>query len=188
MPKVPLKPAAKFVKENWKVIATVAPVVGETAKKVFTIGKDFIEKIPDSGKTNYRKTKFINYKKEILPNLESKNRIQLHKYESEVKQFIKQINSEEEKGSNIKKPLHSKRINKWNEILVQLQDMIRLLDYQEYLRIYNDPVYESAYFKGFERNIVKIEEHINNQNQKELFHFINMQTNKSIDEIQRDFL
>ena len=188
MPKVPLQPAAKFVKENWKTIATAAPIVGGTVKKVFTTSKDFIENRSSSGKTHHRKTKFINYKKEILPNLESNNRTQLHKYESQVKQFIKQIESEEEKGSNIKKHLHSKRINKWNEILVQLQDMIRLLDYQEYLRIYNDPVYESAYFKGFEGNIVKIKEHINNQNQKELFQFINTQTDKDFDEIQRDFL
>lgn len=60
-------------------------------------------------------------------------------------------------------------------------------EYLDYLMIYNNPNHQSIYFEGFEGQLEKYKNLINNQNIDDLYNFILSRTNKSIVEIKRDF-
>lgn len=178
----------KFVKKNWKEISQtvgVVATVGKTANNLVNNRKETNQK---KGKIHYRKTRFVEYKTETLRSLDGKNRERLFKHQLEVEQFINQIKNEENKESGLKKPLHSKRINDWNSILVQIEDKIVTMDYQEYLMIYNNNEYHSAYFEGYEGQITKFKELVSKGILEELYNFIQITTRKNIDDIKRDFL
>jgi hypothetical protein len=198
MAKIPIKPivdtakthvpkVGKFVKENWKEISQGAALVGTLGKKV----NDFRENKKDTklydAKIHYRKNRYIKYKTEILPELDNKKRHELFQARLEVEQFIQQIKNEENKELVVKKPLHSKRIKDWNEILIQIKDKIETKDYQEYLMIYHTTNYHSAYFEGFEGQIVKFKNLIENSNTDEIYNYLFETTKRSKEEIKRDF-
>lgn len=113
---------------------------------------------------------------------------QLFTHQLEVEQFINQIKNEGNKKSGLKKPLHSKRINDWKSILVQIEDKIVTRDYQEYLMIYNNLEYQSAYFEGYEGRIIKFKELVSKGILEDIYNFIQKTTRKNIDDIKRDFL
>jgi hypothetical protein len=173
----------KFLKDNWKETVAVVGVLGEASK--YITNKNEAKK--NSSKLHHRKNHYTQYKTIILKELDNKKRSELIQYEKEIEQFIKQIRAEEKKDLTVKKTIHSKRINNWNEILIQIKDKMDTKDYQEYLLIYNNPNYNSSYFEGFEGKIEKYKKLIENQNIEDLYNFISAKTRKSLTEIEKDF-
>jgi len=173
----------KFLKENWKETAVIVGSLGKAME--YIINRNETNK--NSENIHFRKNQYSQYKTTILKELDNKKRSDLFQYEKEIEQFIKQINGEGNKGLNVKKTLNLKRINKWNEILIQIKDKKDTKDYQEYLLIYNNPNYNSSYFEGFEGHTEKYKKLIENQNNNDLYNFIFTKTHKSLDEIKRDF-
>jgi hypothetical protein len=198
MAKIPIKPivdtakkhgpkVGKFVKENWKDIPQGVAILGTFGKKVSDFTENKKESKQYDAKIHYRKKRYLKYKNEILPELDNKKRHELFQARLEVEQFIQQIKNEENKELVVKKPLHSKRIKGWNEILIQINDKIEIKDYQEYLMIYNTTNYHSAYFEGFEGQVVKFKNLIDNANIDEIYNYLFETTKRSKEEIRRDF-
>lgn len=176
--------AAKFVKNNWKHIADTASVIDSVGQKLKNRKSSdrYIEKL------HHRKLRYTEYKTKVLRELENKNRYELFNHKLEVEQFIQQINNEQSSELAVKKPLYSKRLNNWNDILIQIEDKISTKDYHEYLMIYNNLDYQSTYFDRYEVHKTKFKELVNSGNTDELYNYILAKTNKSIDDIKRDFL
>jgi hypothetical protein len=198
MAKLPIKPivdtakthgpkVGKFVKDNWKEISQGAALVGTLGKKVNDFRENKKEPKQYDAKIHYRKNRYIKYINEILPELENKKRHELFQARIEVEQFIQQIKNEENKELVVKKPLHSKRIKDWNEILIQINDKIKTKDYQEYLMIYNTTNYHSVYFVGFEGQVGKFKNLIDSSNIDEIYNFLFETTKRSKEEVRRDF-
>lgn len=198
MAKIPIKPivetvktqgpkVGKFVKDNWKELSKAVAIVGTTGKKANDYRKSKKETEQYRGKTHYRKTRHGQYKTEILRDLENKKRNELFQAKLEVEQFIQQIKDEGNKELVVKKPLHFKRINNWNEILTQIEDKMAMKDYQEYLMIYNNPNYNSSYFEGFEGQLKKYKNLIDGQNTDELYEYLLTRTKRDKEDIKRDF-
>lgn len=138
-----------------------------------------------NNKDHLRKKRFAEYNQ---TDFSTKNRAYLLRSKHEIENFLLQISAEEELELAIKKPMHSKRIKNWNSLLIQIEDQMAVLDYQEYLRIYNDLNYESSYFKGFDRLIEKYKKIINESSLEELVDFIHIQTKREIKVIETDFV
>jgi hypothetical protein len=119
--------------------------------------------------------------------LDSQNRNELFKYILEVEQFIQQIKNEENKELVVKKPIHIKRIKNWNDILIQIKDKMYTKDYIEFIKIYNNPNFHSEYFKGFEGLVENFKKLNNREKYDDLLKYIAEITNRSIEQIKRDF-
>lgn len=178
--------AIKAIKDNKEIILGAAPIVGAGAAKVKKVYHD--RKNTSDTKEHYRKGRYSEYKNDILGNLSNQNRLQLVNYKDEVESFISQIEYEEKEEVVLKKPLHSKRRDDWKKILIQIEDKIRLMDYQEYLKLFNNPNYTSSYFEGYDRKLNAYKNLITEENIKEIHEFIFDQTGKSTEAIQRDFV
>ncbi|ETP70345.1 hypothetical protein G159_02110 [Planococcus glaciei CHR43] len=172
----------KFAKDNEKIILAAIPSVAAGAKKLKEIRDN--KKEVDS-KEHLRKKRFAEYKQ---TEFNTQNKVHLLKSKHEIENFILQIMTEEERELAFKKPVHSKRIKNWNSILIQLEDQMAVLDYEEYLKIYNNPKCESSYFEGMERHIEKYKRLIEEDNTEELVNFIHTQTKRDIKAIEKDFL
>lgn len=197
MSRIPIRPiiesvkkyvpkAGKFIKDNRKEITAVLGTlgVGESIKK-------HREKKEESNKTegklHYRKWRYKHYKTNILTELDSQNRNELFQYILEIEQFMQQIKNEENKEIGIKKPIHEKRIKDWNDILIQIKDKKSTKDYLEFIKIYNNPNYQSEYFKGFEGIVEKFKKLNNDEKYDDLLKFITEITSRNIDQIKKDF-
>ncbi|MGM0840254.1 MAG: hypothetical protein ACQEWE_05985 [Bacillota bacterium] len=198
MARIPIKPivdiakthgpkAGKFVKKNWKYIPKVVAGVGTVSENFSAFKENKKETKQYDAKMHYRKNRYIKYKNEILPELDKKKRHELFQAKLEVEQFIQQIKNEENKELVVKKPLHSKRINNWNEVLIQIKDKIETRDYQEYLMVYNSTDYHSAYFEGFEGHLVKFKNLLDASNIDEIYNYLLATTKRKREEIERDF-
>ncbi|TYS17062.1 hypothetical protein FZC78_10575 [Rossellomorea vietnamensis] len=198
MAKLPIKPiiklakthgpaAAKFVKKHGPAISQGAAFVGSAGK----IAKDFRKNRKESEqyleKNHPRKIRFHQYKTKIVPVLHNMNRLELFKGKLEVEDFIAQIKEEEQKEASVKKPLHTKRLKDWNDILIQMEAKIAARDYQEYIMIYNNPSYHSEYFTGYERQLEKFRNLVENQDNEELYGYLLTHTKRSKEEIKVDF-
>ncbi|MGG2014031.1 hypothetical protein [Bacillus sp. S10(2024)] len=199
MAKIPIKPIVNnvkthgpkvwtFIKENGKDIAKVAGVIGSGAKMVHSVNKKRKENQNTSSKVHYRKARFNEYKSNILKSLDVKKRAELFQYKLEVEKFIEQIKNEERKEIIVKKPLHSKRINTWSSILIQIHDTIQIKDYQEYLKVCNKSDYHSDYFEGFEGYVDKFKLLLNNGISEKVYEYLAKQTNIDIEKIKKDFV
>lgn len=198
MGNIPIKPilktvkthgpkAGKFVVDNLDNIGSAMKFASTAAKKVNDYNKSKKEEKQKQGKTPYRKARFNQYNSEILHDLNNKNRIELLQCKLEVSQFIQQINNEEQNEAIVKKPFRTERSNKWNQILIQIEDKMKIKEYQEFLMIYNNPNYKSSYFEGFEGHLDKFKNHVNNEDKQLLYQFIESNTGRNIEEIKRDF-
>lgn len=177
----------RLVKENWKELTVAGSLLKgarETAKEFNNNKREAKEK---QGKIPYRKTRYVEYKTQILRDLDNKNRRMLFKHKLEVENFINQIEKEESNEVAVKKPFHSKRISNWNSILTQIKDEIKIMDYQEYIMIYNNSNYKSSYFEGYDGQVLKFKELLDNRNIESVHNFIHTTTGKSMDDINRDF-
>jgi hypothetical protein len=179
--------AGKFIKDNRKEITAVLGVlgVGDSIKKR-------IEKKGESNKTevkklHYRKGRYKHYENKLLPELDSQNRNELFQCMLEIEQFIQQIKNEEKEDIGIKKPIHEKRIKDWNNILIQIKDKMSTKDYLEFIKIYNNPNYQSEYFKGFEGDVEKFKKLNNGEKYDDLLKYIAEITSRKIEQIKKDF-
>ena len=176
--------AVKFIKDNPKeFMAALA-----AAKMIKTKYDERKKKKIDDGNVPLRKIRFDEFNKNILKNLNEYNREELSNYRLEIKVFIEQINNEMIKEAKAKKPLHVKRVKKWDSIRIQIVDKISSKDYQEYLRIYNNPQYKSDYFVGFEGHVSKFQQKVDEVKIEEVHDFIAENTKISKTEIERDFI
>ncbi|UQW98823.1 hypothetical protein M2M59_07360 [Rummeliibacillus sp. G93] len=179
--------AGKFIKDNRKEIFATVGTFGAGGESI----KKYREKKKESnkaeGKLHYRKERYNLYKTKILTELDSQNRNELFQYILEIEQFIQQIKNEEKKESGVKKPIHEKRIKNWNDILIQIKDKMSTKDYLEFIKIYNNPNYKSEYFKGFEGHVEKFKKLNNVKKTDDLLKYIAEITNRTIDQIEKDF-
>lgn len=175
----------KFVKENKDIATAAAPLIAAGTKKIKDFKDNKVEKKAENTADHIRKKQFKGYK---TIDLNTQNRSQLIKLKHEVENFISQIHKEEEQELIVKKPLYSKKIKNWNSLLVQTEDQLAVLDYQEYLKIYNNPAYQSNYFEGFDRLLEKFKIIIESNSSEELYAFIHAQTRRDIEVIKKDFL
>ncbi|MDA1605200.1 hypothetical protein PDL06_03285 [Bacillus cereus group sp. TH208-1LC] len=199
MAKIPIKPivngvkehgpkAWTFIKENGKDIAKVAGIIGSGVKVAYSMNKKREENQNNPSKVHYRKARYNDYKSNILKSLDIKKRAELFQYKLEVEKFIEQINNEENSELIVKKPLHSRRMNNWSSILIQIQDKIQAKDYHEYLKICNKSDYYSDYFEGFEGYVDKLKFLLNNEIPESVYEYLAKQTNIDIEKIRKDFI
>lgn len=193
MSKIPAKPIIEavktaapqvkdFVKKNpGKAIAALGSAV-KIAQEWGDKKEERIGKKQRKGKVHYRKMRYLNYYSEIMPKLDSYSYIQLNSYKQEIENFIKQINQEEANQLGINKPLHSKRSKSWRQIQIQIEDKIKTKNYEELLKAYNSPSYESNYFDAKVINDMR-----NIENKNELYKYIHRYTEREMKDIERDF-
>ncbi len=136
---------------------------------------------------HHRKRRYKHYENKLLPELDIQNRNELFQYMLEIEQFIQQIKNEEKEDIGIKKPIHEKRIKDWNDILIQIKDKMSTKDYLEFIKIYNNPNYQSEYFKGFEGDVEKFKKLNNCKKYDDLLKYIAEKTSWNIDQIKKDF-
>lgn len=178
--------ALKALKDNKEILSEAVPLVGRSAAKIKNIYDD--KKKLSTAKEHYRKTRYVKYKNDILIKLADHNKLQLVEYKSEVESFIAQIENEETEELRLKKPLHSKRIDEWNKILIQIVDKMKIIDYKEYLQIFNNPDYTSSYFEGYNRKLTTYKKLIKEDNIEKIHDFIFVQTEKPRQLIEKDFV
>lgn len=198
MPKIPVKAIFKAAAPKVaKVAKTVAPKVAKAAKdeagdfikknpKVVIDGWDRIAKARKERfekKQNHLQRQLSKYQNEILPNLDSYSYIQLTSYKREVEGYINQINQEAEQLVIIKH-LHSKhsKSKSWKQILIYIEDKIKNRNYEELLRAYNSPSYESNYLDAKVINDMR-----NIESKNELYKYIHRYTEGNMEDIERDF-
>jgi hypothetical protein len=184
--------ALKFIKDNRKDIAKGITLIGAVGKTVNEFRSGFKkysqEKKKSPSEIHFRKARYIEYKSNILPNMNGKSRHELFSYKLEVEGYIEQIEKEENTEFGVMKPLHTKRTRNWESILLQIQDKIRMLDYQEYLKVFNNTNYNSNYFEGFASNVESFKQKLKCENVDELYEYIEQQTQKRKDYIKKDFV
>jgi len=140
------------------------------------------EKKQRTGKVHYRKMRYLKYHSDILLKLDSYSYIQLNSFKQEIENFINQINQEEANKLSINKPLHSKRSNSWRQIRIQIEDKMKTKNYEELLKAYISPSYESNYFDAKVINDMR-----NIENKNELYKYIHRYTERDMKDIERDF-
>lgn len=96
---------------------------------------------------------------------------------------MNQITNAQKSEKIINKPLHLKRYKSWNEILIQIEDKMKSKNYEELLKLYNNPEYNCTYFELRTIDYIKAIE-----DKKELYQFIIDYTSKDINEIKKDFI
>jgi hypothetical protein len=179
-----VKKAGKFVNENKKEIGSIISIVGSVGGAAIKWKKES----QTEGKLHPRHNSYLSYKSKILTELDSQNRNELFRYIDEIEQFIQQIRNEKNKEFGVKKPIHRKGINNWNDILTQIKDKMSTKDYLEFIMIYNNPNYQSGYFRGFEGYVEKFKKLNNVEDYDNLLKFIAEMTNRNIERIKKDFL
>lgn len=177
---------AKYIKNNPEVLLKVTPFIAIATEKV----KKFQDnrKKKSTPKVDVRKNKYNEYKTEILINLSDYTRLQLLGHKNEVESFIEQIKNEEMQELALKKPLHSKRKKEWEKILIQIKDKIALLDYQEFIRVFNNPDLPNLYFEGLERQLAGFRKMILEDDIEVIRNYVFEQTGKKKEDIAREFV
>lgn len=139
------------------------------------------------GNLPYRVERYNLYKTKILNELDNQNRNKLFQYKLEIEQFIQQIENEKKEVIFAKRPKHDKDIKKWNDILLQIKDKMSRKDYQEFINIYNNPNYQSEYFKGFECHVERFKKLNNGEKYDDLLKYIAEITSMNVNRIKEDF-
>ena len=178
--------AIELIKDNKELIAIVTPLVGAAAAKLKSLSDD--RKTALAAKEHFRKRRYNEYKKDILVNLPNYDRLQLVNYINEIESFIAQIENEAKDEIALKKPLHFKRRDDWKKVLLQIEDKMKIMDYQEYLNLFNSPIYISDYFKGYDRKLNAYKNLIDEDSIKKIHEFVFEQTEKSKEAIEKDFI
>lgn len=179
--------AGKFIKDNRKEITGVLSVLGAGDYIKKRIEKREGSNKAEEKKMHPRRRRYKHYENKLLPELDIQNRNELFQYKLEIEQFIQQIKNEEKEDISIKKPIHEKRIKEWNDILIQIKDKMSIKDYLEFIKIYNNPNYQSEYFKGFEGDVVKFKKLNNGEKYDDLLKYVAEKTSRNMDQIKKDF-
>lgn len=178
--------AINLIKKNQDTILKLAPLAVPLAAKLKELYDS--RKITIAEKEHYRKNRYSEYKSDILIKLSNLNKLQLLNCIDEVESFVAQIENEEKEEVALKKPLHFKRRDHWKKILIQLEDKMNAMDYQEYRKLFNNPTYTSSYFEGYDRKLNTYKKLIDEDNIEKIHEFISENTKKSIEIIERDFI
>lgn len=176
------KGPVKFITKSAKNIYEVSKknptktmtAIGGASKLVM----DFKDKRPVS----FRKLQYDRYNTEVLPSLDLSSYIELNSYKQEAQNFIKQIEQEQKNDLFINKPIHSKRSKSWNQVLIHIEDKIKIRNYEELFKAYHSSTYECNYF---EVNVINKMKNIENKN--ELYKYIQQYTDRDLEEIEKDF-
>ncbi|MYL64380.1 hypothetical protein GLW07_13570 [Bacillus hwajinpoensis] len=193
MVKIPIKPimnvaknatpiVTEYVKKHPGKTLSIISVAGKASKEFLDKKEARFEKKQNKGKIHYRKIQHLKYHNEILPKLDTYSYIQLNSFKQEVETYIKQINQEEENQLAINKPLHTKRIKSWDQIRIQIEDKIKTKNYEELLKAFNSPSYESIYFDAKVINGIR-----SIDDTKEVHNYVYLYTEKDIKNIEIDF-
>lgn len=134
-----------------------------------------------------RKKRYQHYLTEVTPTIDSRNRDELFQYKLEVEQCIQQIKFEQAQDNVIKKQIHENRIKEWDAILSQIVSQMTVKDYMEYLKLFNNPDYQSEYFKGFEGDVEKFKKLNTVEQYDMLVRYIHEKTNIDIEQIKKEF-
>ncbi len=176
-----------FTKKHGKEIAGLSSTIIDAQKGVKDYNKNKKQEKESLGKIHYRKSRYQQFNREVLKDLENMNRSELFRYKLEIEQYLNQIEIEKNNEFIIKKPLHSKRIGNWYNVLLQVRDWIELKDYQEYLFIFHNPNFQSKYFLGFEGLEEKFKIIISTNSNEKIHEFLDQNTTKNIEDIKKDF-
>ncbi|MBR2758411.1 MAG: hypothetical protein IKD52_10130, partial [Exiguobacterium sp.] len=134
-----------------------------------------------------RKQRYQYYLTEVTPTLDTRNRDELFQYRLEVEQCIQQIKIEQAQDIVIKKQIHEGRIKEWESILSHIVSQMTIKDYMEYLRLFNNPEYQSDYFTGFEGDVEKFKKLNTVEQYDALVQYVHEKTMIDIEQIKREF-
>jgi len=188
MPRIQIGPIKEGVKKHGpKMVKIINNNKKEIKAWIGFLGLGDLIKKHREKKVPYRKVRYYHYKTQLLNELDNQNRDELFQYMLEIEQFIQQIENEEKEDIGVKKHIHEKRIKNWNDILIQIKDKMSTKDYLEFIKIYNNPNYQSEYFKGFEGLVEKFKKLNNGEKYDDLLKYIAEITSRNIDQIKKDF-
>lgn len=185
-----------LAKKTFKELITVAKKIGPTILKeaptvisTFSKVKQQINQRSEKsegkkrsiGKIHYRKIRYSEFYSAIIPNLDNYSYIELRSFIEEIKNYIVQLENEKNKHS-LNQTIISRRIKKWDDLLVQLKDKLATKCYLEFLKIHNTFEYRSTFF---EEKIVSDFKNISAK--EEQYNFIKRYTNKTENEFNDDF-
>ncbi|WP_214703429.1 MULTISPECIES: hypothetical protein [unclassified Exiguobacterium] len=134
-----------------------------------------------------RKQRYQYYLTEVTPTLDTRNRDELLEYKLEVEQCIRQTKMEQAQDIVIKKQIHEGRIKEWEAILTHIVSQMTIKDYMEYLRLFNNPEYQSEYFAGFEADVEKFKKLNTVEQYDALVQYVHEKTMIDIEQIKREF-
>jgi len=182
------KKVGKLIKENQKEILAGMGV----AKRGIKLLKENTENKKENQlikkKLSYREQMYKKYVNEILPKLDSQNRLELFQYIDDIEQYVQQLKDEEKRENKLKKPLYEKKIKKWYSLLMQIRNKMSTKDYLEFIKIYNDLNYQSNYFKGFEGHVEKFKRYIDTEKNDVFLKYLEKTTGRDIEKIKKDFM
>lgn len=87
----------------------------------------------------------------------------------------------------IKKQIHEGRIKEWESILSLIVSQMTIKDYMEFLRLFNNPEYQSDYFAGFEGDVEKFKKLNTVEQYDALVQYVHEKTMIDIEQIKREF-
>jgi hypothetical protein len=149
---------------------------------------DDSEQSPKKVKNKHpRKQRYQYYLTEVTPTLDTRNRDELFQYRLEVEQCIQQIKLEQAQDIVIKKQIHEGRIKEWESILSLIVSQMTIKDYMEFLRLFNNPEYQSDYFAGFEGDVEKFKKLNTVEQYDALVQYVHEKTMIEIEQIKREF-
>ncbi|TCI28537.1 hypothetical protein EVJ33_13210 [Exiguobacterium sp. SL-10] len=177
----------KFALAHKNEIAGAIGALGVTERLKKRTNK---ESNPKKGKDkimNPRKKRYQYYLTEVVPTVDTRNRDELFQYKLEVEQCIQQIKYEQAQDIVIKKQIHEGRIKEWHAVLSQIVSQMTVKDYMEYLKLFNNPEYQSEYFKGFEGDVEKFKKLNTVEQYDTLVRYVHEKTNIDIEQIKKEF-
>lgn len=172
------------LKHNKEIIGAIESI---NLKKGFNKSDD-LDQSPKKAKSKHpRKQRYQYYLTEVTPTLDTRNRDELFQYRLEVEQCIQQIKMEQVQDIVIKKQIHEGRIKEWESILSHIVSQMTIKDYMEYLRLFNNPEYQSDYFTGFEGDVEKFKKLNTVEQYDALVQYVHEKTMIDIEQIKREF-
>lgn len=172
------------LKHNKEIIGAIGSI---NLKKRFNKSDD-PDQIPKKSKNKHpRKQRYQYYLTEVTPKLDTRNRDELFQYRLEVEQCIQQIKMEQAQDIVIKKQIHEGRIKEWEAILSHIVSQMTIKDYMEYLRLFNNPEYQSEYFAGFKGDVEKFKKLNTVEQYGALVQYVHEKTMIDIEQIKREF-
>lgn len=177
----------KFALEHKKEIVGAIGVLGVKERLSKRTNKEPNPKKPKDKIMHPRKKRYQYYLAEVVPALNTQNRDELFQYKMEVEQCIQQIKFEQAQDIVIKKQIHESRIKEWDAILSQIVSQMTVKDYMEYLKLFNNPEYQSEYFKDFEGDVEKFKKLNTVEQYDTLVRYIHEKTNIDIEQIKKEF-
>ncbi|KAB2865007.1 MAG: hypothetical protein F9K39_03225 [Exiguobacterium chiriqhucha] len=177
----------KLVLEHKKEIVGAIGALGVTERLKKRTDKKSSPKEPKDKIMHPRKKRYQYLLTDVIPALDTRNRAELFQYKLEVEQYIQQIKHKQEQDSIIKKHIHESRVKEWSAILFQIVSQMTVKDYMEYLKLFNNPDYQSEYFKDFEGDVEKFKKLNTVEQYDTLVHYIHEKTNIDIEQIKKEF-